>query len=230
MNIKTIAALLSPQWLKSDYLDREPPQKEERPAGPMKLATAAPVCSMLIYVPRNAISALIDDTTGGYGYSHLALDCGEIDVPTGRPVMIESTVGSGVHYSFQDEYGERKYVRIPLEGHVVNAAEFCDCLRAKLGEKFDDEEALSGGLIDNPAKQICSDLATVCLPETVRVGIARYHEAGVLHVLSAVREYHGPNEQLRLFVSPNGFAQYFGAPRGSRLTDKGQVSKPILRF
>ena len=209
--------------IRSDYIDREPAQKESRPTGPLRQADAGLQCSLLLFVPRNTISALINDMTGGYGYSHLAVDCGEIDIPSGKPVMIESTVGLGVHNSFQDEYGERKFVRILLQKAGVNTGKFCDCIRSKLGEKYDDEEALTFGLIHNPTKQICSDLATVCLPEATRIDIAHRHQTGSLHILSAVRIYGSPNKTFRLFVSPNGFAEYFGAPRGKQLDGPDQI-------
>ena len=184
--------------------------------------------SLLIFVPRNVISTLINEMTGGYGYSHLAVDCGEIDIPSGKRVMVESTPGLGVHNSFQDEYGERKFVRISLAKAGIDVGKFCDCIRSKLGEKYDDEEALTFGLIHNPAKQICSDLALVCLPDSIRTSIARYHQEGFLHSFSAVRIYGSPNKTFRLFVSPNGFAEYFGAPRGEQLNGPDQLSEPIL--
>ncbi len=212
-----------------DPIDREPPQKEDRPKGPFSLAAGAAQCSLLIFVPRNAISATIDELTGRYGYSHLAVDCGEVDLPTGKRVMVESTVGEGVHKSFQDEYGERKFVRIPLEGIGISATEFRTCVHSKVGEKFDNEEALTLGLVHDPARQICSDLATVCLPETLRAEIARCHQAGRLHSLSALRINSGRDKALRLFVSPNGFAEYFGAPRGEKLQSPDQLSNPVPR-
>jgi len=223
MKSKTITA-----QLKSDYIDREPAKKESRPTGLLRQGDEGRQASLLIFVPRNVISALINDMTGGYGYSHLAVDCGELDVPTGKRVMVESTPGLGVHNSFQDEYGERKFVRIPLEKAGCNADEFCDCIRSKLGEKYDDGEALTLGLYDNPAKQICSDLAMVCLPEVMCTDIVRCHRAGLLHSLSAVRLYGSPNKAFHLFVSPNGFAEYFGAPRGEQLDGPDQLSEPIL--
>lgn len=222
MKKKTITAPLNTGQFKSDYIDREPAQKESLPTGPLKQGGKVGQCSLLIFVPRNAISALINDMTGGYGYSHLAVDCGEIDIPSGKRVMIESTVGLGVHHSFQDEYGERKFVRIPLEKAGVNIGEFCDCIRSKLGEKYDDEEALTLGILHNPAKQICSDLATVCLPEAICADIAHYHRSGFLHFLSAVHLYGRSNKTLHLFVSPNGFAEYFGAPRGEQINGPDQ--------
>jgi len=214
--------------LKSDYIDREPAQNESLPTGPLRQGGEGRQGSLLLFVPRNAISGLINDMNGGYGYSHLAVDCGEVDIPSGKRVMIESTPGLGVHNSFQDEYGDRKFVRIPLEKAGVNVGEFCDCIRSKLGEKYDDEEALTLGLIHNPAKQICSDLATVCLPDATRAGIARCHLAGSIHSRSAVRLYGNLNKTYHLFVSPNGFAEYFGAPRGERLDGPDQLSEPVL--
>jgi len=227
MKSNHITAPLNTDQFKPDYLDREPAEKEGQPTGPLRDGGEGRQGSLLLFVPRNSISALINDMTGGYGYSHLAIDCGKIDIPSGKRVMVESTPSLGVHYSFQDEYGERKFVRIPLEKAGVNADEFCDCIHSKLGEKYDDEEALTLGLMHNPAKQICSDLATVCLPGAMRADIARYHRAGRLHILSAVRLYGSPNKTFHLFVSPNGFAQYFDAPRGEQLDGPDQLSEPI---
>ncbi len=212
-----------------DYVDREPPQKEGRPTGPLRQGGEGGRGSLLIFAPRNAISAMINDLTGGYGYSHVAIDCGEIDVPTGKRVMVEATPGLGVHNSFQDEYGEREFVRIPLAQAGVNVDEFCDCIRSKVGEKYDDAEVLTLGFFDNPAKQVCSDLAMVCLPEAMRVDIARRHAAGLLHSLSAVGLYRSPNEARHFFVSPNGLAEYFGAPRGKKLKGPDQVAEPVLQ-
>ena len=41
------------------------------------------------------------------------------------------------------------FVRIPLHLNRIVTAEFCDCVHSKLGQKYDDEEALSLGLLDN---------------------------------------------------------------------------------
>jgi hypothetical protein len=228
MKSESITTPLKKNQIKSDLIDREPALRESLPIGPVKLGSADARCSLLIFVPRNAISSLINDMTGGYGYSHLAIDLGEVDIPSGKPVMVESTIGLGVHNSFQDEYGERKLVRIPLEKAGVNANDFRVCIHSKLGERYDDEDALTFGLLYNPAKQICSALATVCLPEALRAKIASYHQAGFMHVLSAVRFNLNENETTHLFVSPNGFAEYFGAPRGEQLTSVDQVSEPVL--
>ena len=211
----------------TDYLDREPAQDKRTPSGPFKPEEKGRTGDLLIFVPRNAVSRMIDELSGGYGYSHLAVDCGEVDIPSGRRVMVESTVGLGVHNAFQNEYGARHFVRIPLAKIGIDVQLFCECVRSKLGQKYDDEEALTLGLIDDPVKQICSDLATVCLPQDIRLDIARHNRAGLMYPLSAVR--HGRlGSDFRLYVSPNGFAEYFGAPRGRDLAGPDQYWEPSL--
>ena len=210
------------------YIDTEPPLKKDRPTGPMRTAAEQYQGDLLLFVPRNEISRMVNTLTGRYGYSHLAVDCGEIDEPTNRRVMIEVTVEAGVHYSFQDEYGRRPFVRIPLRKAGIDVQGFCQCIHARVGEKFDDLEAVTLGLLDNPARQICSDLATVCLPEEMREEIARCHRQAVIHPLSVARDQRS-DSRVRLFMSPNGFAEFLGAPRGSKLTGPDQLAEPHLR-
>lgn len=210
------------KWFHKSYIDTEPPLEKQIPAGPFK--TVADV-ALLLFVPRNEIGHTIDDLTGRYGYSHLAVDCGEVDEPTGRRVMIEATVPRGVHYAFQEEYGRRPFIRVPLQNAGIDTNQLCECVRSKIGEKFDNLEVITLGILDNPARQLCSDVATVCLSEDAREKIARYHKGRVLHPLSATRDQMH-DAGLRLFVSPNGFAEFLGAPRGNEIKDLGQVVEP----
>ncbi len=210
------------------YLDTEPPLDKNRPTGPFRMAAENHEGDLLIFVPRNEISRTINNFTGRYGYSHLAIDCGEADEPSGRRVMIEATLPGGVHYSFQDAYGPRPFVRIPLREVGLDVRGFCECVHTHLGDKFDDLEAITLGILDNPARQICSDLATVCLPEDMRARIARYHRRAVIHPLSAAKdEIPGPG--FRLFMSPNGFAEFLGAPHGNELQGPDQLAEPHLQ-
>ena len=149
----------------------------------------------------------------------MAIDCGEIDEPTGRRVMIGVTSGPGVHYAFHDEYGERPFARLPLWKTSMDVGQFCECIHAKVGEKFDDLEAITLGILDNSARQICSDLATVGLPDTMRQEVARLHRKVVIHPLSAVRE-EKRGSGVRLFMSPNGFAEFLGIPPGKKSIDR----------
>src|SRR5215212_5870145 len=189
--------------VKKSYLDEEIPVEPSKPSGPFRSAFKESEGDLLLFVPRNEISRTINILTGRYGYSHLAVDCGEIDIPSGRRVMLEVTMGLGVHYAFQQEYGKRPFVRIPLRESGMDVQKFCECVHAKVGEKFDNLEAVTLGILDNPARQICSDLATVCLPEEMRAKIARYHKRAVIHPMSAVRDVMR-GSGLRLFMSPNG--------------------------
>src|SRR5512138_1521944 len=90
------------------------------PTGPFKTTRLNQTGDLLLWVPRGIDSYLIDELTGGYGYSHATVDTGEIDLPTGKPVMAEITVGQTVRHKFQDQYGRRPYVRVPLRGAGVN--------------------------------------------------------------------------------------------------------------
>ncbi len=209
-------------------IDTKPPVDRSKPTGPFRMGAKEHEGDLLLFVPRNEVSRTINDFTGRYGYSHLAIDCGEVDASSGRRVMIEATVGAGVHYSFQDEYGPRPFVRLPLRNVGVDVQKFCECVHTHLGEKFDDLEAITLGILDNPARQICSDLATVCLPEEMREEIARYHRQAVIHPLSAVKdEIPGPG--FRLFMSPNAFAEFLGAPHGRELEGPDQLAEPHIQ-
>ncbi len=66
--------------------------------------------------------------------------------------MVESTFTLGVRNSFQQEYRERRFVRLPLKTMGVDEDEFYNWTHSKLDEIFDYEEALTIGLIHNPAK------------------------------------------------------------------------------
>lgn len=214
--------------LRKAYIDMEPPLEKQVPNGPFHVAAKEHEGDLLLFVPRNEIGRTISSLTGRYGYSHLAIDCGEIDEPTGRPVMIEATMGPGVHYAFLDEYGTRPFARVPLWKTGMDVQEFCECIHHKVGEKFDDLEAITLGILDNPARQICSDLATVCLPNAMREEIARCHRKAIIHPLSAVRdEKSGPG--FRLFMSPNGFAEFFGVPQGKNIKEPDQLVEPHLQ-
>jgi hypothetical protein len=137
-------------------------------------------------------------------------------------------VPGGVHYAFQDEYGKRPFVRLPLRSVSVDVEQFGACVRAKVGEKFDDLEAITVGILDNPARQICSDLATTCLPDSMRQEIARCHRRAVIHPLAAIVDRKS-DLSLRLFMSPNGFAEFLGAPKGSDLVRPDQLAEPYIQ-
>jgi hypothetical protein len=209
-------------------IDTEPPLEKALPKGPFRKTNETSRADLLLFVPRNEIGRLIDVMTGRYGYSHLAIDLGEMDIPTSRRVMIESTVQPGVHYAFLDEYGDRPFVRIPLQNTGMDVRDFEACIKSQVGDRFDDLEIFTFGILDNPARQICSDVATVCLPDEMRNKIIRCHLGTVLHPLSAVRDPIS-GYKTRLFVSPNGYAEFFDAPRGRLVHAPDRYVEPILQ-
>lgn len=195
------------------------------PTGPFIPGRGPYDVALINYVPRDIQSRLIDNTTGKYGYSHTTIDVGDIDVPTGKRTMIGATPFHVVHRDFLDAYGDREFVRIPLAPAGIDVKKFSECIRSKLGEKYGYMEALTWDEVDDPARQICSDLAANCLPEEIREDIARQYEKGKLRKHS-VSIHPRQDGSLGLFVSPNAFSLYFGAPRGEDLTHKDQLSVP----
>ena len=219
---------MNPNSLHNSLIDTEPPLEKTLPTGPYKTIARESQADLLLFVPRNKVGRTIDELTGRYGYSHLAVDCGEIDVPSGRRVMIESTVAPGVHYAFLEEYGDRPFVRIPLQHTGMDVQQFCECIHAKVGNRFDDLEVISLGILDNPARQICSDVATVCLRVEMRAKIIRCHDGTVLHPLSVAR-HEMVGFRKRLFVSPNGYAEHFSVPRGKSIHAPEQLVEPHIQ-
>jgi hypothetical protein len=207
------------------YARRHGPRPVERsskeelafPGGPFTMQRRDQMGDLLLWVPRHIESYLIDDLTGRFGYSHVTVDTGEVDVRTGKAVMVEVTVGQKVERKFQDEYATRPYVRVPLSKTGVNVETFVGCVLSKLGEPYSNLEALTLGEIDDPAKQVCSSLASDCLPGSVTQEIAKAKRLGLLQRMSVSVHSHPWAPQTDVFVSPNGFAQYYGAPKGAQV-------------
>lgn len=197
-----------------------------RPTGPYKTGRLRQQGDLLLWVPRSIDGYLIDELTGGYGYSHATIDTGEIDLPTGKPVMAEITVKQTVSHKFIDEYGQRAYVRIPLRRAGVNIKELVACVESKMGEQYDSLDALTLGEIQDPAREVCSGLITDCLPPRELRSIALARKLGLLHRRS-ISVHSGLNvARVRAFVSPNGLAEYYGAPRGRKVTDPDVLVRP----
>ena len=197
------------------------------PTGPYESNRNQQIGDLLLWVPRRIESYLIDDLTGGYGYSHCTVDTGEMDLPTGKPIMVEVTIGQRVERKFQDEYPGRAYVRIPLSKIGMDPEAFLACVLSSLGEPYDNLEVLTLGEIDDPAKQVCSGLAADCLPEREKRKIATAHRSGLLRRASV--SVHSPSNapKVKIFISPNGFAQYFGAPNGHELQELDYQVDPV---
>lgn len=196
------------------------------PTGPYRTARPRQLGDLLLWVPRHINSYLIDDLTGGFGYSHITIDTGEVDVPSGKPVMAEVTVGEKVQRKFLDEYPGRPYARIPLAETGVDGNAFVDCVKSKLGQPYDNLEALTLGEVKDPAKEVCTSLASDCLPETLRSAIAQVRHRGLVRGMAI--SVHSPPDARKtdVFISPNGFAEYYGAPKGKKVAAGGVLVQP----
>jgi hypothetical protein len=131
-----------------------------------------------------------------------------------------------VHRSYLDKYGPRPFVRIPLTQAGVDGDSFRDCVQKQMGEPYDTMDALTWGDVRNPARQICSGLAADCLPEKLRLDIARAGRAGKLGRRS-VSVHHRLGRKREVFISPNAFAEYFGAPPGKEISDTDELVSPL---
>jgi hypothetical protein len=200
-----------------DPIERNPSETTVLPTGPYDVNRKHQRGDLLLWVPRRIESFIIDDLTGAFGYSHLTVDTGEVDLPTGKPVMMEATIGQVVERKFQDQYGSRPFARILLSKTGVDTQEFITCVISKMGEPFNDLEALTLGEIDDPSKQVCSSLAAECLPETIRRNIANARRMLLLSRTSV--SVHSPDNasETKVFISPNGFAQYYRIPEGGKV-------------
>jgi hypothetical protein len=207
----------------------EPPGRSvARPIGPFRLAARDQAADLLLFVPRSLESYLIDDATGSFGYSHAGVDCGEVDLATGKRVFVEATPHAGVHRSYLDTYGRREFIRISLPAAGVDGHDVRQCVLEKVGQPYDVTEVLTWGQVDDPAKQVCSDLAADCLPTRMRVAIVQQARRGRLgrHAVSI----HGPaNLPLHIFVSPNALARFFGAPKGHTIDHPDEPVRPRVR-
>ncbi len=199
---------------------------EPLPRGPFEMRRPQQLGDMLLWVPRKFDSYLIDDLTGGYGYSHTTIDTGEIDVPTQRPVMAEITVGQTVERKFQDEYGQRAFVRVPLAELGLDVEQFVECVKSKLGEQYDSWDAITLGAIQDPAREVCSGLAADCLPDKALRQIAWARRLGLMSRQSVSLHSRANALKTRAFISPNGFAEYYGLPKGRKIKRPDTLVEP----
>ncbi len=202
--------------------------EEPMPTGTIQQAENCE-CAILIFEASDELGRIIDKITGGYGYSHIAIDCCEVEKETGKRLMIEAT-SNGVERSYQDRYGSRAVERVPLLG--IDCKKFCDSVKSKIGQQYDITEAITLGLVDADDKQICSGLAKNGLKDA---------GSSIIEEIIRRRGSLGKNSVIvhpdgKVFISPNGFAEFFGVPRrggpsGTELVpDLSQLGSILEKF
>jgi hypothetical protein len=212
-------------WNSRVEQEKEEPAHPGKPLGPFVVADKKHAGDILLFVPRHLYGHMLDDLSGGYGYSHLTVDCGEIDVSSGKRVMVEAMPNSPVHRSFLNEYGDKRYARISLAKTGIDREAFCEGVKGMIGQGYDYAAVVTWGGVDDPARQVCTDLAAGCLPENVQRDFADRRRSGEVNK-NSVSVYHPRNKLSKVFISPNGFAEYFGLPHGEDIKKPGQLFTP----
>lgn len=154
-------------------------------------AAIRPSCgvSIVLFEPDSR-SRLIDQATGGYGFSHVAVDGCEAD-SQGRPLLIDCQPGLGVARVLEATYAKRRRVHVWMP--LCEGRELYGCVRACVGRPYDllglvmPKRGLADGLI-------CSQLIYECLPP---------------HLQALVPPW--PHDRP---VAPNDLARAFGAMPG----------------
>lgn len=185
------------------------------PKGPIQVKNN-PKATLFIFQAEQDLlyfSKSINLLTGNYGYSHVSLDIGEIDEDTGKNIMIESMPG-GVTRSFQDEYGDRKFVKINLEPYGIDYGKFSECVKSKLGDPFDWLGLFTFGNLDEKQSEVCVDVPVRCFPQKLTENIIKKYNENQLPKNSVMVHHLFKN---RVLISPNALAKYFGAPNGKDL-------------
>jgi len=153
-----------------------------------------------------------DAGSGGYGYSHAAVDCCHAQ-------GVAEINMYGTRFVDRSHFSSRRFVRFPLrylEAAVpsVKAADFCNAVASVVqqGGTYSAIKALSK-CAQQPDDLMCTDIIVRALPPTV------------VHDIHAWLKRHHPESswdcggalQLPL-ISPNGFALAFGLPHGHSVT------------
>lgn len=112
-----------------------------------------PSCTgyVVLFTPCDASSRALDRATGGYGYSHAALDlCARGE--DGSRWLVDCTILRGVHLAPWANYAGRRMAMIPLELHET--AEARGAARALMGKPWGYA----------PGGWTCADFVYECLP------------------------------------------------------------------
>jgi len=153
-----------------------------------------------------------DAGSGGYGYSHAAVDCC-------HPHGVAEINMYGTRFIHRSHFSTRPFVRFPLRYLAaavpsVNEVDFCNAVArvVHLGGTYSAIKATTK-CAQQPDDLICTDTIIRALPRTV------------VNDIHAWLQGHYPGSSwacggaLKLpLISPNGFALAFGMPPGSSVT------------
>jgi len=144
----------------------------------------------------SAVSRVIDETTGGQGFSHAYLDPCRFDPQTGARVFVDYNNARGLHWT-TESYRGRGLARVYFDGELGD--EVFGCVASKLGAPFNVATLVAGV----ESEQTCAGLIVHCLPPAMR---------------RTLREAAGTR-----CVSPNDLSIFFNVELGQSVRVSGRT-------
>ena len=162
------------------------PPPERRLVGDPELQNG----DILVFVPTDVTGFIIDTATGGYGYSHVGLVCGNemVDVNNTNDPTHPQVERVPLTQSLM-----RRHVGVRLGISPFQSFRLCQAALGRLGQGLDWTALLTGGWLSQPNTDLCTTLIMKSLDD---IGVDR-----------AALGLGG-------FVSPNDIARLFHAPQG----------------
>lgn len=121
---------------------------------------------ILFFVPVDETSRDIDEATGGHGYSHVAIDAGEIDKASGDYLIIDCRPTKGVFRRPLSDMGSRRRSIVELSSEVGEQS--YGYIRASMDKPFDVLSMAFGG---DRTSTYCSKLVWDSLPQSYRTHV-----------------------------------------------------------
>ncbi|HEY1297805.1 MAG TPA: hypothetical protein VGJ60_32390 [Chloroflexota bacterium] len=198
---------------------------------------------------------VMDERSGGYFYTHMAVDCCGVSdgtrdrddvpeeicpaVPAGTRITIDAAPVCGVRrYSLAD-WNTRPYVRVPIRDLAklgIRCPEFCQAVTDQLRSDFSPNK-LNDPEVD-PSGIVCSDVISRALEPAPRKWILAFVQAWLQRCYPfttdppyAARTLKTASSEIQAsFIAPNGYAIAFGLPHGATLTEPGEATHVRLNL
>jgi hypothetical protein len=184
--------------------------------------------------PYREASLEIDANSGGYGYTHMGVECCN---DAGKPVIIDAGLCKRVVRcrpitdlaKSPDKHQARPYGRVTLESLNLDPTEFCKLAKALVGQPYSLDrvgESLPDSLkqfTNDPPQDglLCTDVVIRSMPEDVVDRLYQIITSTRPEPLAA-----GIGSDGRKFFTPNGLAFALGLRPASELTFPGQELTP----
>jgi hypothetical protein len=175
----------------------------------------------------------LNELTGDFYYTHMAVDCGEVrdttpdpritkpgcDTLAGTRFTVDSEPRCGVRRVDLATWKSRPHARIAvrhLEPLGVECSEFCQHVNQLIGRPFGGMKLQSPSTA-NPDDIICADVITRSLERSLQNRFRFFLEALAEHEYPVPPPLTYVLSDGSALISPNGYARAFGLPEGRKL-------------